>query len=62
MFLLYGFISIWAEVFGYKILNQKLFAAIMATDMVIVFLYAIYKQIKYNKERLTKDEEVEDEQ
>lgn len=57
MFLLYGFICIWAEVFGYKILNQKLFAAIMATDMVIVLLYATYKQIKHNKERLTKDEE-----
>lgn len=50
MFILYGFISMWAEVFGYNIFNQKLFAALMATDTLIAFLYATYKQIKCNKE------------
>ena len=49
MFLLYGFITIWADVFGYDIHNQKLFTALMATDVLIALLYAIYYQIKLKR-------------
>lgn len=45
MFLLYGFITIWAEVFEYDIFNQKLFVALMATDTLIAFLYAVKRSV-----------------
>lgn len=51
MFLLYGFITMWAEVFEYDIFNQKLFAALMGTDYLIALLYAIYYQTKIKKEK-----------
>ena len=45
MFLLYGFIVMLAEVFEYDIFNQKLFAALMGTDTLIAFLYAVKRSV-----------------
>jgi hypothetical protein len=46
MSIIYFFLFLWAKVFCYDIENDDLFVALMITDVLIVFIFALKYSFK----------------